>query len=119
MRLFDEKGNWAGPAPIGCLVFLAVLFVIGPALGLLYVFVISKLLGSDPDPRRVTGLAQLGLVVFFAAVSAWAVRREMIVRQRKQRGRLNRCLACGYDLRHSPRQCPECGRTVPRAPSSD
>jgi rubrerythrin len=36
------------------------------------------------------------------------------VREHRRRVRLGLCLVCGYDLRHSPEQCPECG-AVPAA----
>ena len=56
---------------------------------------------------------------WFAASAAaiapgmWMFRRR---RQHRQRARIAKglCQACGYDLRATTRQCPECGLVVPR-----
>jgi hypothetical protein len=44
----------------------------------------------------------------------WLLRQRRYAR-RRHRAANNLCLACGYDLRHSPDRCPECGeaRTGP------
>ena len=38
--------------------------------------------------------------------------------RRRYRLKRNLCAECGYDLRQSPTQCPECGAAVPTPPAS-
>jgi hypothetical protein len=49
------------------------------------------------------------MAVFFIlpAWSARRIRRSVVARRRARAGQ---CLACGYDLRATPHQCPECGK---------
>ena len=69
---------------------------------------ISRALGLRDLPARpvLPGLAAdsliLGTLVFVAASLPAHVRRAL----RRRRGL---CPACGYDLRATPGQCPECG----------
>ena len=44
--------------------------------------------------------------------AAWAVRRRR--GRREQRLAEGRCVACGYDLRATPKRCPECGAVPAR-----
>lgn len=44
----------------------------------------------------------------------WTGVRWRRARKRRRRVRLGLCVACGYDLRHSPERCPECGSRVTR-----
>ena len=48
--------------------------------------------------------------LLFAAIPAWWLIRKV---RRSRRVRLGFCRSCGYDLRATPRRCPECG-TEPR-----
>jgi len=59
------------------------------------------------------------LIVLSLVVPVLVLRRDVRTRRR---GRLNQCLACGYDLRETPERCPECGaqgaRLRPQLPAS-
>lgn len=81
--------------------------------------------------RLVDGLSSGTVFVIFGAATAfvlyvlwmavrglvglpWGIRRgiERGLRRRRVEGGL--CPVCGYDLRASPRRCPECGTAVRR-----
>ncbi len=53
----------------------------------------------------------------FLPLAAVSVAIFAIHRRQERRARSNCCLKCGYDLRATPKRCPECG-TVPRANTS-
>jgi hypothetical protein len=57
------------------------------------------------------------LIALFLAPPAWAVSRWLRRRAAVRRGQ---CGHCGYDLRGSSQQCPECGAPIvhPKATSS-
>ena len=52
---------------------------------------------------------------FIVSVGLLLRRRWRSVREGRRRSR-NQCLRCGYDLRASPKQCPECGALRESAP---
>jgi hypothetical protein len=45
-------------------------------------------------------------------LAAWWITVPGRARQRRKRGL---CATCGYDLRGTPKQCPECGTIAPKA----
>jgi len=58
---------------------------------------------------RVLGVPHWFLLLVTAALPAQWLRRHH--RRTGGRRRPGLCLACGYDLRATPRRCPECGRS--------
>jgi hypothetical protein len=64
-------------------------------------------------PRTPTGAAITYYVMSYWLLMAlllvppfiWVFNRRQMVRQCRER----KCLKCGYDLRHTPERCPECG----------
>ena len=79
--------------------------------------------GPAPTPPPATRTAfrarrlVTGEYVMFAASYAWLAAPAVaaaatclyFVRRRAARQREGRCRSCGYDLRATPGQCPECG----------
>jgi hypothetical protein len=68
-------------------------------------------LPSSEGTESVRGIAMPHW--FLAALFAVMPLAEAVRwRRRQRRGRAGRCAKCGYDLRATPKRCPECG-TVP------
>jgi hypothetical protein len=55
------------------------------------------------------------LVIAAVIPSLPALRQALRDHENSRRSRLGECVGCGYDLRGSPDQCPECGAVVPPA----
>lgn len=55
---------------------------------------------------RIVVIPFWAIVLVTAALPTWWFRRRRRIRHWQRAGR---CRACGYDLRGSPQQCPECG----------
>lgn len=52
------------------------------------------------------------LLVPATVLAAWCLERSVGFVRRRSRHRHGCCAVCGYDLRHTPQRCPECGTTV-------
>lgn len=79
---------------------MALLLACGPASPFMFMVVYRPLLWIIPCGG-----------VFVAVVSFLT---KLPARRAEGRRAEGRCVACGYDLRATPRRCPECG-TVPAA----
>ena len=67
---------------------------------------------DDPVNSDVVRSIGVAFPVWFAALAfaVLPVGRAFRWQMRRGRVRVGRCAACGYDLRATPRRCPECGR---------
>jgi hypothetical protein len=91
--------------------FTALAVVFGIAAIALVVYALSDLsLGRWPSAELI--LSTFGMVL---APLATMVVGKQYVRRLRSRGRVEMlyCEGCGYDLRASSGQCPECGRPIP------
>jgi len=64
---------------------------------------------SGGEYNKILELPYWAIFLLFAVLPLFALRRILRVRGRKVRGL---CVACGYDLRASPKRCPECGVVI-------
>jgi hypothetical protein len=57
---------------------------------------------------------------WFLLLASGIASALLILAQRRLvlRSRLGHCQSCGYDLRHSKKNCPECGAPIPAAAQS-
>ncbi len=82
----------------------------------------SNLRPSGPSVTSAWGYSRkIGLPFWLPAIvlalGAWqSVRRSVMQYREEKAARDGRCLQCGYDLRHSPATCPECGLTTTASP---
>jgi hypothetical protein len=65
---------------------------------------------DDPRPRAYGWQVVIPYWAIVPAPAVLPVAWEWRRRRVRRRAREGLCLACGYDLRATPDQCPECGR---------
>lgn len=95
---------------------------VGPTVWFWFRGEVNEVRPEEPDVLRsrlsitVPLGALAGLFLLCPAIGASRCRRSLVGRRRARHGL---CPACGYDLRATPEQCPECGAGPAGAGISD
>jgi hypothetical protein len=63
-------------------------------------------------PRAYAFQIIVPIWILFLAFGGWPLLAGLLWRKRRDQRMKGKCLSCGYDLRATPKRCPECG-TVP------
>ena len=78
----------------------------------------SPALNRGFDRRMVLNISVLFPLIVTSLLPALWLFRQFHFHRRRRRASRGECARCGYDLRHSPDRCPECGTPTPKMPAS-